>query len=876
MPERSWRRRRRSLYNRGFTRLAAQPLEQPIASRRQHKRDHEPAAAEDEHTLAVRIASLSLERKVRLLTGADDWSLPAEPALGLRRIVMSDGPAGVRGERWDERDPSANVPSPSALAASWDEALVEEIGALLAFEARRKGVDVLLAPTLNLHRTPYAGRHFECFSEDPLLTARVGAAFVRGVQSGGVAATAKHFIANDSETQRTTVDVRLDERTLREQYLVPFAAAVGDGGAWAAMASYNSVNGCPMTESPLLADLLRGELSFDGVVMSDWFATRTTEASARAGLDLVMPGPDGPWGAALLAAVRRGAVDEATVDDKIRALLRLAARVGALAGGQPAVPRAYDQAAIASTLRRAASAGFVLACNDGVLPLDGGAIRRLAVIGPNAAHGRTLGGGSATIFPPYAVSPLEGLRAAFAPGVRVDHRVGAAAGRRIPVADPRCLRAPGGRAGVQVRFVDADGIVRGTDHRAIADLHLPRSLRHNGSLAWVELHATITAAQAGPHLIGVSGIGRYRLSVDGHVVLDERLRGAPGADVMQSMMIPPQAAREVPLARGQQIRVVLAHEVGSAAAELGDVGLSFALNLEPPHLGEDEELAAAAALAAQADVAVVVVGTTPEVESEGFDRRSLALPGRQDELVRRVAAANARTVVVVNAGAPVLLPWERDVAAVLLAWFPGQEFGHALADVLLGVVEPGGRLPTTWPRDETGLPPTLPVHGTLAYDERLWIGYRDPRRGGPGARYPFGHGLGFSSWEYVSIAAPSVVDAGQELEVEVRVRNRGPRSGREVVQVYARRDGGEVERPAKWLVAFAGVWADPGEEATIGLKVAARAFEHWDVAHGRWTFEPGGFALAAGGSSACLPLATEVTVRAAGCVAVPAAGGVTA
>ncbi|MDF2740338.1 MAG: hypothetical protein K0S88_1706, partial [Actinomycetia bacterium] len=283
-----------------------------------------------EAVLRERLATLSLEAKTRLLTGADFWSLHPEPAVGLRRMVLSDGPAGVRGELWDERDPSANVPSPTALAASWDEARVERLGRLLAAEARRKGVDVLLAPTVNLHRSPYGGRHFECFSEDPLLTARIGVAYVRGLQAGGVAATVKHFVANDSETDRFTVDVRVGERALRERYLAPFEPIAREAGVWAVMAAYNSVNGTTATEHPLLGEVLKDQWGFAGVVMSDWYAARSTEPAANAGLDLVMPGPGGPWGDQLIAAVRSGRVPEAAVDDKVLRLLRLAARVGAL------------------------------------------------------------------------------------------------------------------------------------------------------------------------------------------------------------------------------------------------------------------------------------------------------------------------------------------------------------------------------------------------------------------------------------------------------------------------------------------------------------------------------------------------------------------
>uniref|UniRef100_UPI00066DE490 glycoside hydrolase family 3 protein n=1 Tax=Nonomuraea sp. SBT364 TaxID=1580530 RepID=UPI00066DE490 len=275
------------------------------------------------------VEKLDLVRKVRLLTGATVWRTHAEPDVGLAAVVTSDGPAGVRGEGWDERNTSLTLPSPTALAATWDEHLAGQLGGVLAAEARRKGVHVVLAPTLNLHRSPLGGRHFECYSEDPLLTGRIGAALIRGVQAGGVAATAKHYVANDSETERLTLDARIDERTLRELYLAPFEAAV-EAGVWVVMSAYNGVNGATMSESPLLADPLKEEWGFDGVVVSDWGAVRTTGPSARAAQDLVMSGPSGPWGEALVAAVRAGDVPEAAVDDKVRRLLRLAARVGAL------------------------------------------------------------------------------------------------------------------------------------------------------------------------------------------------------------------------------------------------------------------------------------------------------------------------------------------------------------------------------------------------------------------------------------------------------------------------------------------------------------------------------------------------------------------
>jgi beta-glucosidase len=763
---------------------------------------------------------MTLEQKVRLLTGETFWSLYAEPELGLRRLVVSDGPAGVRGERWDERDTSANVPSPTALAATWDVALVEEIGRLLAYECRRKGVDVLLAPTVNLHRTPYGGRHFECFSEDPLVTARIGLAYVRGLQEAGVGACVKHFVANDSETQRMTLDARVGERALRELYLAPFDAIVREGGAWSVMAAYNGVNGHSMTESPLLREILHDEWGWDGVVMSDWFATRSTAPAARAALDLAMPGPHSPWGEALVEAVRAGEVEEALIDDKLERILRLAERTADVSRA----PQLGDEE-VAGTLRRAAAAGFVLARNDGLLPLA--KPEHVAVLGPNAAAARTLGGGSATVFPPYVVSPLDGLRAAL--GGEVTHGVGATPTARIPVAGAPWVEE------VEVRFLGEDGSVLREERRPGCAFTWLDALE---GVARVEVRGRLQAMDAGTYAVAVSGVGTHRLSVGGEQVFAGELTLPPGADMVEGLMIPPQAVHEVAMGAGETTELLVEREVSE-----GGLGLIFQLNVRPPRGSDDEEIARAVELARAADVAVVVVGTTEEVESEGFDRESLALPGRQDELVRRVAEANPRTVVVVNAGAPVLLPWADDVAAILLAWFPGQEFGNALADVLLGEAEPGGRLPVTWPDSEAGLPSTQPEDGVLSYEEGLAIGYRDPART---ALYPFGHGLGYTTWEFLAI----------EPDGRVRVRNTGSRAGRTVVQVYASRPNSAVERPQRWLAGFAAVSAAPGEEAVATVPVARRAFEHWD---GGWQLEPGTFILEAGPSSAELPIRTEIT-----------------
>lgn len=809
-----------------------------------------------EPELRERLGRLTLTEKVRLLTGGDFWSVRAEPAIGLRRMLLSDGPAGVRGEDWDDRDPAANIPSPTALAASWDEELVESLGRLLASEARRKGADLLMTPTINLQRSPYAGRHFEYFSEDPLLTGRTAAALVRGLQSGGVGAVAKHFVANDSEAERRTLDARIDPRTLHELYLAPFEALVSDAAPWAMIAAYNSVNGHPMTESPLLRDLLKDRWGYDGVVVSDWFATRSTEAAGGAALDLAMPGPAGPWGEALVAAVEAGRVDRDAIDDKVLRLLRLAARVGAL-DGLPAArgTRHHPAEEISATVREAAVAGFVLARNDGVLPAGAERLRRVAVLGPNAATGRYLGGGSATVFPPYTVSPLAGLRAALGDGVRVDHAAGVRAFTRVPAARaPWLRRCDQDGPGLEVRFVAADGTVLRTEYRTTGQFIWLGGFGDGLTAAdvrEVQVHTRVRATVAGDYTVGAAGIGRYRLTVGGADAVDELLHLPAGADDAEGIMAPPQAVCPLPLAAGAEVSVRLVHDVRTSL----DVGTAFQLLLEPPHGTDDEELDRAVALARDADLAVVVVGTTEEVESEGFDRTSLGLPGRQDELVHRVAAVNDRTVVVVNSGAPVLLPWADEVAAVLLAWFPGMEFGNALADVLLGRAEPGGRLPTSWPETADGLPGTRPGNGVLDYAEGLAVGYRADRR----YRFPFGHGLGYSTWRYGGIVAPPRTRAGDDVTVRVPVRNTGDRPGREVVQIYLSRPGSAV--PRRWLAGFAGVRLPAGGSATVEVTVAARAFAHWCTRIDDWHIEPGVFELHAGSSSADLQCTTVIDVH---------------
>ena len=517
---------------------------------------------------------------------------------------------------------------------------------------------------------------------------------------------------------------------------------------------------------------------------------------------------------------------------------------------------------IPGELRATAAASFVLARNErSLLPLSRSGLGRVAVIGPNAEVARTLGGGSATVFPPYTVSPLEGLRAAgldvaFAPGTLGHLRTSAARA-------PWLLRPDGSGSGAEVRFFSPSGELVGSEQRDGAVFRWMNGFGSAGApeeVARLEISCAIKATEAGAYQFGVSGLGQFRLLVDGAEVFDDTLSMREDADIAETLMAPPQRLAPVDLAAGQVVTVRLEHDVHSSPMAAFGTFLEF--DLEVPHGTDDEEIAAAVEAAAGSEVAVVVVGTTAQVESEGFDRTSLALPGRQDELVRRVAAANPRTVVVVNSGAPVLLPWADDVAAVLLTWFGGQEFGHALADVLLGDAEPGGRLPTTWPMSQDGLPSTRPADGVLSYTEGLFIGYRGYDRDGREPLFPFGHGHGYTTWSYESITVDCEVPkppGAPGVAVCVEVRNTGPRSGREVVQIYASRPDSAVERPAKWLAGFAVVDADPGETVNVGILIPERVLAHWS--DGGWTLEAGTFTLSAGSSSASLPLTASVTLK---------------
>ncbi|MGH9230252.1 MAG: glycoside hydrolase family 3 protein, partial [Acidimicrobiales bacterium] len=701
--------------------------------------------------IAKLVAELTLDEKAALTAGVDLWSTASVPRLGIPSITLTDGPNGARGTRPGPAGPTAAcMPCGSALGASWDPDLVERVGALIGREARSKGARVLLAPTVNIHRSPLAGRNFECYSEDPLLAGRMAAGFVRGAQSQGVATTVKHFVGNDAEFERYSISSEIDERALREVYLRPFELAVREGGSLGLMTSYNRVNGRWCTEQPeLITTILRDEWGFDGFVVTDWFGVTGTVASAEAGVDLEMPGPARAFGPALAEAVRAGEVGEHVVDAQVTRLLTVLDRIGALedAGAGPgADERGVDRPEDRGLARRAATESMVLLANDGLLPLDRSALSTVAVIGPNADRARIMGGGSASLRPHYLVTPLEALRAALGDGVRVVHQRGCDNRRSTPRLGGGSTEAPGGGVGFDVEYFaesDLGGEVVHRSRTPALELFaleppapaLPRS-------GWSFRAVTrFTPTDSGTHVFTLIQAGRARLIVADRVMIDGFADPPPAGDAFYGMGSV-EAEAPVELMAGVPVAVVVEFStLGRRGQGALRVGCRYP---QPP-----DQLERAVAAAAGADAVVLVVGTTGEWESEGHDRASMDLPGAQDELVRRVLDANPATVVVVNAASPVTMDWAPGAPALLQTWFGGQEMADGLAEVLLGDAEPAGRLPMTVPLRLEHNPSfgNFPgENGQVRYGEGVHVGYRWYEARHLPTRFPFGHGGSYTTF----------------------------------------------------------------------------------------------------------------------------------
>ncbi|WP_144123851.1 glycoside hydrolase family 3 C-terminal domain-containing protein [Catellatospora sichuanensis] len=667
------------------------------------------------------VASMTLAEKAALCAGRDFWSLHGVPRLGVPGILVSDGPYGLRKEHATEQVqlgdsvPATCFPTSVGMASTWDPELIEQVGRALGAEARAEGVSVLLGPGVNIKRTPLCGRNFEYYSEDPLLAGRMGAAWIRGVQSQGVGASLKHFAANNQEQRRFSVDALVDERALREVYLAAFETAIAGGAPWTVMCAYNRLNGVYASEHEwLLTRVLRDEWGFDGIVVSDWGAVNERIDGLTAGLDVEMPGFGGHHDQLIIDAVNNGVLPVDVLDRTVARFLTLIGRTAeARAGGH-----AYDRDAHHALAGQVAAEGTVLLKNDGaLLPLAAGG--RIAVVGAFAKQPRFQGAGSAHINP---------------------HRLDDAFTRLSELAE--VTYAPG-----------------------------------------------------------------YRRDSD---------------------------------------------ETDAAL------------------------LAEAVAAARDADTVLLYVGLTESYETEGLDRTHLRLPASHDTLVAAVAAANPRTVVVLHNGAPVELPWHADVPAIVEAYLGGQAGGSAVADVLFGLSEPGGRLAETFPHRWADNPvhalPTGPRQAE--YRESVFVGYRYYDTAGADVRFPFGHGLSYTSFAYADVTVTATGTG--PVEVTVTVTNTGERPGSEVVQVYVHHPAAAGARPEQELKGFAKVRLAPGESRTVTVSLDRRAFAWYDVAGATWAVTGGRYEIRVGASSRDIRATTIVDVTGDGPAApaypVPAAG----
>jgi len=801
---------------------------------------------------------LTLEEKAALCAGASMWLTTPVPRLGIPALKLSDGPIGVRGGSFVGGPTSACFPNASALGATWSPEALEEMGVALGQEARSKGVHVVLGPTVNLHRSPLGGRHFEAYSEDPLLTARLCVAFVRGVQGQGVGTSVKHYVANDSEFERMSISSEVDQRTLREVSLRPFEAAVAEARPWTIMAAYNQVNGrfCT-THRELLVDVLEGEWGFDGVVVSDWFAVKDTVEAANGGLDLEMPGPARFFGEALVLAVKDGRVAESEVDRKVRRVLRLIERTGAAPGDAEAPERAEDRPEHRALAHRLAVDSAVLLRNQGgVLPLRRGALRRLAVIGPNAAVTSAMGGGSARVLPHYETHALEAIRAALGPDTELVHEPGCSSFKSVPGIDTARVAAPGGQEGFELALFAGVGL----EGEPVA-VRTTREAEHTwlGEIApgldplrfSARLRGSFTPVVSGAQTFALGCAGKARLRVDGQLVIDQWNDPEPGDSWFGAGSVERTVDLPMESGRGVELELEFSSEGVRTFEGAGITGIKLGHTLAVP----PDAIERAAAAARDADAAVVVVGLNADWETEGGDKADLRLPGRQEELIEAVAAANPKTVVVVNAGAPLELDWAERVPGILWAWYGGQEAGRAIADLLLGDAVPGGRLPTTFPRRladtaaHAGGALRYPGEaGRVVYEEGVFVGHRHFDRAGVEPRYPFGFGLSYTEFAYGEAQLEGEPGA-DDFAVRVEVHNAGEVAAPEVVQAYVHDAEASVERPEQELAAFARVELAPGERRSVRLAVPARALCFWCVERRAWRAEAGRFELRVARSS---------------------------
>ncbi|MBK8617584.1 MAG: glycoside hydrolase family 3 C-terminal domain-containing protein [Anaerolineales bacterium] len=798
------------------------------------------------------LSQMTLDEKISMLAGADLWHSVPVPRLGIPQFKTTDGPNGARGAWGSMASPSVATPVGIALGATWNPEIVEKVGNVLADELKAKGAHILLAPTVNIHRTPIAGRNFECYSEDPFLSGMMASAYIKGIQDKGLGACIKHFIANDQEYERFSISSEVDERTLREIYLEPFRIAIRNSNPWAVMSSYNRVNGvyaCEYDHS--LLEILKGEWNYDGIVMSDWFGTYD-EGVPSGGLDIEMPGP-ARWMAAEVVkkALESGTLTEERLNDKVRRLLGVLEKAGLFENPNLQPEKGEDKPEHRAIIRAAAQEAIVLLKNDGILPLAN--VKTIAMIGPYARTAQILGGGSSSVTPHYTVSPFDGVNDPEGKDVLVEAAAGSFIYKSLPAPAPETLSTPGGESGLRLslfagtEFAGEPLYVETTTRvqHGWFDKSVPQVPQDNFSM---RMEGLFTPQESGLHTLSLSAMGWARLFLNGELVIDHWADSDLGKEKTASL--------ELEGGKAYDIKV---EYYWKGSPRWRSVGFGH----QPPHAVD--MIAEAVELARRSDVAVVVVGLNGDWESEGFDRVDMKLPGKQDELIRQVVAANPNTIVVLNVGSPVEMPWVNEVPAILQLWYNGQEQGNALSDVLFGDVNPSGKLPTTFPVRLEDNPAYINYpgeNGKVHYGEGIFVGYRyyDKKKVKP--LFPFGHGLSYTTFKYSNLQISKTSFTPDEtIEVKVDITNTGKVSGKEVVQLYVRDDQSTFARPNKELKAFEKIELQPKETKTVTFKLNREAFWYFDTIKNAWSTEAGDFEILVGASSRDIRLKETVTIE---------------
>ena len=800
------------------------------------------------------IKDLTLEEKIELLSGFDAWQTNKIDRLGIPSIKMSDGPNGVRGDGNSGKS-SACFPCAISIGSSWNLNLINTLGEELASEAKLKDVDVLLGPTINIHRHPLGGRHFECFSEDPFLTGKIAIEYVKGVQSKNIAACLKHFVGNDTEFERYTVSSNIDERTLREIYLLPFEMAIKEANAKVVMSAYNKLNNiyCSSHEN-LLIEILKDEWGFDGYVVSDWGAARDTVENAIGGLDLEMPGPAKSWGKNLITAINDKAVPEDLINDKVKRILNVASFCKRFENPIRKPERDNDSKLKRKLLKDAAQEGMVLLKNDGILPLKKD-IKSIGIIGPNAEKAQIIGGGSATLVPYHESHPVSSFQNNFSEKTIVKSAKGCHTYRYLPEIN-KSLTKENGFLVEYFNVTDnkndfiSSKVLRGSKFWIFEGFAKDIIGTEDRPDIYVKFSCTYVPDISGEHAFEIFAIGKSKLLINNEEIIDNWTDPLPGDAFFAHGSSSKRGASHLEKDKSYQIEIQYKFEGNFPAIYIG---------CQPPD--KIDLLDEALNIAKEVDEVILLVGTNSDWETEGYDRVDFNLPGEQNTLIEKVLEINPNAIIVLNTGSPVDMPWVNKAKSILQSWYAGQEYGDALFEILTGLVNPSGKLPTTFPKRIKDTPAYSCYPGEnlqMSYDEKLLIGYKWYDRKKIEPLFHFGHGLSYTNFEYSNLRISN--SDKNNFTCSFNIENVGDISGFEISQCYISFMNCDEDEPIKKLQGFDKTYINSGEIKKIEICLDSKSFSTWDIKNHQWEIKKGVFNILIGSSSNDIKLKDSINL----------------